>query len=93
MGSENSYDLITATRFDCLLSTFAWNNGQDGPSDFLLLQYHLDRLVHAAELHGWHKAKSSLTYDRLKSVCQTTLTDYDNQEHASTAMKVRLVTV
>jgi hypothetical protein len=87
MCLEGSYELITATRFDPFLSTLAWNDGQEGPSDFLLLQYHLDRLAHAVELHGWDHAKSSLTYDRLKSACQTALTSYDNQEDT---LKVRL---
>lgn len=89
MCLESSYELITATRFDPLLSTLSWNNDQDGPSCFLLLQYHLDRLLRAVDLHGWDNAKSSLTYDRLKSVCQTTLTTHDNQEVVSRALKVR----
>jgi branched-subunit amino acid aminotransferase/4-amino-4-deoxychorismate lyase len=91
MDFNSSYELITATRYDRFLSTLAWNIDREGPSDFLLLQYHLDRLWHAAELHGWDKAKSSLTYDRLKSVCQTTVSDYANHEDTSSALKVRLI--
>lgn len=88
--SLSSYELISATRFDPFLLSLAWNNDEGGPSDFLLLQCHLNRLVHAAELHGWDQAKSSLTYDKLKSVCRTTVAGYHNDENTLGALKVGL---
>ena len=90
MYLEASYELITTTRFDPFLSTLPWNDSPEGPSDFLLLRYHFDRLVHAVALHGWDsdKARSSLTYDRLKSVCHATLTGNDSQKDMSRALKV-----
>jgi hypothetical protein len=89
--SPESYELITATRYDSFLSTLSWNTDRDGPSDFLLLQYHLDRLWHAAELHSWDEVKSSLTYNTLKSVCETTVSDYASREDTSNALKVCLI--
>lgn len=65
------YELLSSTRFDPFLLTLRWNDDEDGPSDFLLLRYHFDRLTAAAECHDWDQAKSSLTsYDEFKTLCQ-----------------------
>jgi 4-amino-4-deoxychorismate lyase len=71
MHPAQPYQLLTSTRFDPFLRTLAWNNDQSGPCPFLLLQYHLDRLAAAVEQHGWHAIKNILTYERIKSSCET----------------------
>jgi len=82
------YELLSSTRFDCLLSRLKWNNDRDGPCFFLLLEYHLDRLRDATRQHGWEQAKASLTYDSLKSSCHTAMENY--QRDTWHAYKIRL---
>ncbi|KAF5385332.1 hypothetical protein D9615_001199 [Tricholomella constricta] len=84
------YELLSSTRFDCFLSRLKWNNDPEGPCLFLLLQYHLDRLIDAADRHGWKEAKTSLTYDALKSSCHSVLADCNDQRDKSQAFKIRL---
>ncbi|KAF9469789.1 aminotransferase [Collybia nuda] len=88
-SQENSYELLSSTRVDTLLPTLGWNNDHAGPSSFILLPYHLDRLRDAAEQHGWTHARRTLTYDAIKSACQVALADRDDQT-ASDAFKVRI---
>ncbi|RDB29308.1 putative aminodeoxychorismate lyase [Hypsizygus marmoreus] len=91
-SSPNSeLHLLASTRFDPLLSTLKWNNDHDGPSQYLLLPYHLDRLVDAAGLHGWEKAKACLNYEALKSTCHRAVTDYLAQSEAALAVKIRVI--
>lgn len=84
---QRPYELLSSTRFDRLLSTLKWNNDQMGPCLFLLLQYHLDRLIDAAEQHGWSQIRGSLTFDTLKSTCFNALADRE-QGDTSHAFKV-----
>lgn len=85
--SNEPFELLTSTRFDSFLLSLRWNNDQDGPSPFLLLPYHFDRLIAAAERHGWGHVKCSLTYEKLKSACNDVLADQLAQE-TSNAFKV-----
>lgn len=69
-SSENeNFELLTTTRYDPYLKSLEWNADDDGPSPFLLLPYHRDRLSVAADEHKWKIAKASLTYQKLKIVC------------------------
>ncbi|EDR15200.1 uncharacterized protein LACBIDRAFT_243106 [Laccaria bicolor S238N-H82] len=69
-SSENEdFELLTTTRYDPYLKSLEWNADDDGPSPFLLLPYHRDRLSVAADEHKWEIAKSSLMYQKLKIVC------------------------
>jgi len=63
------YQLLTSTRYDLYLKSFRWNDDNEGPLPFFLLQFHLDRLISAAEIHGWTDVQSSLTYSKLKILC------------------------
>lgn len=67
-----SYQLMTATRYDKRLLTVQWNTQvNDGtPSPYLLLNYHLDRLREAAKRHEWHDCLPSLTLPNLIKVCE-----------------------
>lgn len=67
-----SYQLMTATRYDNRLLDIEWNTRVNGgtPSPFLLLNYHLDRLIEASKRHGWVDCLPSLTIERLTSVCE-----------------------
>jgi 4-amino-4-deoxychorismate lyase len=85
--SQDSYELLSSTRYDRLLSTLGWNNDRAGSCRFMLLPYHLDRLRDAAVQHGWTQASRSLTYNAIKSTCETALADHDDQD-TPTAFKV-----
>ena len=63
------YQLLSSTRYDPHLKSFNWNDDQEGPTDFFLLPFHFERLVSAAQTHGWTKAESALEYLTLKSAC------------------------
>ncbi|KAG6845361.1 hypothetical protein H0H87_010470 [Tephrocybe sp. NHM501043] len=64
------YELLSSTRSDDFLANLKWNNECGRPSTFFLLRYHFDRLLAAADRHGWNEAKSSLNYDNFKATCQ-----------------------
>jgi len=69
-NSENeNFELLTTTRYDPYLKSLEWNADDDGPSPFLLLPYHRDRLSVAADEHKWKIAKASLTYQKFKIAC------------------------
>ncbi|GLB35810.1 putative amino-transferase class IV [Lyophyllum shimeji] len=88
---QEPYQLLSSTRFDCLLSSFEWNNDRDGPCSFLLLEYHLDRLVEATDRHGWEQAKASLTHARLKSTCRAAVEGYNDRRNTGKAYKIRIL--
>lgn len=78
-SQDSSYELLSSTRVDTLLLSLGWNNDRTGPSSFMLLPYHLDRLRDAAEQHGWTHAQHALTYNAIKSTCEAALADHDDQ--------------
>lgn len=63
------YFLLSSTRYDETLLKFSWNDDLDGSSPFFLLPYHFDRLIEAAERHGWQRAIKAVSYDILKKKC------------------------
>jgi 4-amino-4-deoxychorismate lyase len=69
MDDRPPYQLLTSTRYDLYLKSLGWNDDNEGPLPFFLLQFHLDRLISAAEIHGWTDVQSSLTYPKLKTLC------------------------
>jgi hypothetical protein len=66
-----SYKLLSSSRWDPYLLSLKWNCTPDNtqPSPFLLLHFHVDRLIDAAEQHGWPAAKSSVSLDALRDSC------------------------
>ncbi|KAF7436434.1 hypothetical protein PC9H_003267 [Pleurotus ostreatus] len=86
----STYKLLSCTRYDPFLRTLNWNNDSDGkPSPFLLLRFHVDRLVDAAERHAWVAAKAAISLDTVKAACQELV---DNvPEFASKPLKIRLL--
>ena len=88
---EQSYQLLTSTRYDPFLATLSWNNDHDGPCSFFLLPYHFDRLTSAAKTHKWdHTAMFS--YDSLKSTCLDAISkeQQQNKDSSNTAFRVNL---
>lgn len=71
-------DLVTSIRFDKALLNAKWNNDIEGPCSFLFLNLHVDRLRNAASQHGWSTAVSSITYEKLKSACQSAIARDDS---------------
>ncbi|TFL06813.1 aminotransferase [Pterulicium gracile] len=69
------YELLSCTRWDPFLLNMGWNNDrEDGQSSpFLLLHYHLERLVNAADIHEWPTAKAALNLDDLRRRCLSTV--------------------
>jgi 4-amino-4-deoxychorismate lyase len=81
-SSENeNFELLTTTRYDPYLKSLEWNADDDGPSPFLLLPYHRDRLSVAADEHKWKIAKASLTYQKLKIVCLEAICQSEEPSH------------
>lgn len=83
--SPLDYDLTTAIRYDRSLQI----DEPDGPVPFLLLRYHHDRLVQAADLHAWDYAKTSLTYDCLKATCEKAVQAHEAGGEKMDPYKVR----
>lgn len=88
-GQEQSYQLMSSTRFDPFLATLSWNNDHDGPCSFFLLPYHFDRLASAAKTHKWDL---TLSYDYLKSTCLDVVSKEQQRlpNGSSSAFKVNL---
>ncbi|KAM6500319.1 Aminotransferase [Amanita muscaria] len=70
------YDLTTSIRYDRSLQV----DDADGPLPFLLLRYHYERLVQATDLHGWEYAKSVLSYEFLKTMCEKAVQAHEDLE-------------
>ncbi|KAH9004298.1 aminotransferase [Lactarius hatsudake] len=67
---SDSFDLLTAIRYDHALLLFPWNSAvnQGQPSPFLLLPYHFTRLEAAATLHGW---RTPLSWTSFEHACHS----------------------
>ncbi|KAK0466361.1 aminotransferase [Desarmillaria tabescens] len=81
------YELLLATRYDPLLERLGWNYDELQPSPFLLLRYHYDRLVAAAEQHGWTEAVN-LSYAALKTAAEEAVNNAADK--SARAYKVRV---
>ncbi|PFH52230.1 hypothetical protein AMATHDRAFT_140413 [Amanita thiersii Skay4041] len=77
MSHSLDYQLSTAIRFDRELLSAQWNDDAGGPSPFLLLSYHFDRLISAAEYHGWPQVKAVLSHDTLKDLCTKKIEEHE----------------
>lgn len=55
LSPATAFHLLSTTRYDDALLGHDYNTAVNSgePSPFLLLRYHFDRLVTAAERHGW----------------------------------------
>ncbi len=65
------YSLLSTTRYDDALRNVAWNTRVNGgePSAYMLLPYHFDRLLAAAEDHGWMASRQHMEYADLVAAC------------------------
>ena len=86
------YSLLTSTRYDPILESCKWNDDDEGPQPFFLLPYHLERLISAAEAHGWPNVRPALTYSVLKFTCaEVVAAQTRTGEGGLTAFRVWLV--
>ena len=86
---DEGCSLLTSTRYDPFLKSCRWNDDYEGPQPFFLLPYHLERLISAAEAHGWSNIRSALTYSVLKNACaEVVSTQQSRGEKGFTAFKV-----
>lgn len=74
MSSVPDFELISTTRYAPSLRDIAWNTEANAgtPSPYLLLSYHRDRLLGAAQLHKWI-IPEELSMDRLKALCDAAI--------------------
>jgi branched-subunit amino acid aminotransferase/4-amino-4-deoxychorismate lyase len=86
--SPLDYDLTTVTRYDRSLQI---DNELDGPIPFLLLRSHHDRLLQAADIHAWDYAKTSLTYDCLKTTCERAVQAHEADGKKMDPYKIRVI--
>ncbi|KII93413.1 hypothetical protein PLICRDRAFT_131156, partial [Plicaturopsis crispa FD-325 SS-3] len=86
--SQDSYCLLSSTKYDPFLKSLKWNN-DTGPTPFFLLPYHFHRLALAAEVHGWRDVASGLTYDALKRECERAVAEYA-RDGGDAPLKVRI---
>lgn len=83
-----SFALLTCTRWDPFLSNLKWNNDPNNtPSPFLLLHYHLDRLLAAARLHRWETAPNALSYESMRSECLRAVQEHPREDDSPLALK------
>lgn len=75
MAQSAGYSLLSTTRMDPQLLCNDWNANTDsgGPSPYLLLPYHRDRLLQAAQLHGWSVHPQELSQIMLEKHCKDAL--------------------
>ena len=78
-GDDPNYQLISALRYDkeALISA-GWNTSRNGgkQSPYFLLQWTVDRLIAAANVHSW-AIPTGLTLGWLESRCDASLKDKD----------------
>lgn len=88
--ANGNFDLLTTTRYDPYFKSLEWNADDDGPSPFLLLPYHRDRLSVAANEHEWKIAKASLTYQKLNIVCLEAVYQSEESKFHAPSRRVKL---
>ncbi|KAH0591131.1 Putative aminodeoxychorismate lyase [Termitomyces sp. J132] len=87
---HQEYELLSSTRFDPFLLNIRWNDDKNGPSNFLLLRYHFDRLIAAVERHDWFQAKSVLaSYNEFESLCRNAVEVHRDKDNGPGALKLR----
>lgn len=76
MDLPTDYQLLSSTRYDSCLINLPWNTlANEGiPSPYLLLRYHFDRLLDAAQLHAWTNAQGWTLVD-LNNACDEAVRD------------------
>lgn len=86
--TDPSYSLLSSLRYDDALLNMDWNTRANGgkPSPFMLLPYHLDRLMAAAQEHGWHLPVWTL--DDLQNECAAAVR-VGHHQHPVGPQKVR----
>lgn len=76
LSPATAFHLLSTTRYDDALLDHDYNTRVNGgkPSPFLLLRYHFDRLVTAAERHEWWSgADGKLSFLDLLRECEVTV--------------------
>ncbi|GBE77444.1 aminotransferase [Sparassis latifolia] len=87
------FDLLSSIRYDHSLRDLQWNTLANGgiQSPYLLLRYHLDRLLDAAEQHGWQFLRF-ITHDSLKIACDDAVRDASSDLAVpSSTFKIRII--
>jgi branched-subunit amino acid aminotransferase/4-amino-4-deoxychorismate lyase len=79
-----SFSLISTTKYDDFLATLGWNC-----SHYFLLEYHHNRIVDAADKHGWKDAKQALTLEALQAECHKVVTEYHGS-HPDSAQTLKV---
>ena len=76
MAQTPDYHLLSTTRYDPQLSAISWNTDANAnvPSPYLLLAYHRDRLLEAAQLHGWAVPTTNVSLMMLEALCKDEMT-------------------
>jgi 4-amino-4-deoxychorismate lyase len=99
-ASTPDFELFTSLRYDPRLLTAPWNYWPVNPPAqvFLLLHYHLDRLVEAARRFEWpaalktlsHNQDKALAVELLRNLCQDCVNCGDGSQQP---LRVSLPTV
>ena len=93
MTEKTAFQLLSSTRYDPCLTSFAWNDDEDGPSAFFLLPLHLRRLTSAAETHDWSHAKSLLDFRSLKAACSKAVAEQQSLKSNTSGVVLRVATI
>ena len=88
--SSPACSLLSTTRFDPRFLEQSWNTQANAgtPSPFYLLPYHRDRLLVAAQAHGWVVPEGFLALSTLDALCHNAV---KNDESTATAESCRVV--
>lgn len=75
--SEQTFELITATRYDLVLLDAQWNTDANAgqPSAFMLLRLHHSRFLDAVAIHSWSDV--SLAWEHFERECTRAVDSYD----------------
>jgi 4-amino-4-deoxychorismate lyase len=80
-SDHDSYALISTTRYDPYLIQLNYNNEPgNNPSPFFLLSYHIDRIIDAANRHGWQRLLPSLEFAAVKSICERAVPQHSGMD-------------
>ncbi|CAK5280319.1 unnamed protein product [Mycena citricolor] len=87
----DSYLLLTTTRYDQFIyDRLRFNDRGGQPSRYLLLDYHVERLLRATEddKHGWPEARAAITFENIFRACEAAVASQSG--HSNEALKIRI---
>ncbi|KAH9897866.1 aminotransferase [Cubamyces lactineus] len=92
MSSPPAFALLSTTRYEPHLRDCTWNTAVNGglPSPYMLLRYHYERLLDAAQVHGW-PIPQQLSLSRLEEECNAEITKHGSSDPLEQSFRIRIL--